>query len=64
MWMFVTFYAIALVRRPWRLFTAVYGVLRGYEETRLAKWLNDVFVVRPRWNRQVRKVIDNASAWS
>lgn len=64
MWMFVNFYTISLARRPWRLLTAVYGVFRGYEETRLAKWLNDVFIVRPRWNRQVRKVIDNASAWS
>lgn len=61
MWMFLNFYIISLARRPWRLLTAVYGVFSGYEETRLAKWLNDVLIVRPRWNR---KVIDNASAWS
>ena len=63
MWMFVNFYTISLARRPWRLLTAVYGVFRGYEETRLAKWISDVLIVRPRWNRQ-GKVTANVSAWS
>lgn len=56
LWMFVNFYAISLARRPWRLWQALHGVFTGREETRLAKWFNDVLVVRTRWNRQFRKV--------
>ena len=42
--------------RPWRLWQALSAVITGREETRLAKWFNDVLVVRTRWNRQFRKV--------
>jgi radical SAM superfamily enzyme YgiQ (UPF0313 family) len=54
LWMFVNFYALSLLRRPWRIIEALRG-LSGHEETRLAKWINDVFVVRSRWNRQAKK---------
>jgi hypothetical protein len=56
LWMFINFYAISLARRPWRLLQALSGLITGREETRLAKWLPDVLVVRTRWNRQFRKV--------
>lgn len=56
LWMFINFYGLSLLCRPWRLVSALVGALRGHEETRLAKWFNDMLVVRPRWNRQVRKL--------
>lgn len=56
LWMFINFYAISLARRPWRLFAALAGVLTGRETTRLAKWLNDVLVVRRRWNRHYKRL--------
>jgi len=55
-WMFLNFYAISLARRPWRLFQALAGLLTGREETRLAKWFNDILVVRFRWNRQFARL--------
>ena len=55
LWMFINFYGISLLRRPWRFLKAMTDVIRGVETTRFAKWLNDVFVVRSRWNRQCRK---------
>ena len=56
LWMFVNFYAISLSRRPWRVLSAIGSLFTGREDTRLAKWLNDVFVVRLRWNRQFKKL--------
>jgi radical SAM superfamily enzyme YgiQ (UPF0313 family) len=56
LWMFVNFYAISLSRRPWRVLAAIGSLFTGREDTRLAKWLNDVFVVRLRWNRQFKKL--------
>ncbi len=55
-WMFINFYAIAMVRRPWRFFEAVFNALRGVENTRFTKWLNDMIVVRWRWNRRYRQL--------
>ncbi len=52
LWMFVNFYAISFLTRPWRVLEAVVAVATGREETRLAKWVNDVFVVRRNWKRQ------------
>jgi hypothetical protein len=52
LWMFVNFYAISFLMRPWRVLEAVVAVATGHEETRLAKWVNDVFVVRRSWKRQ------------
>jgi radical SAM superfamily enzyme YgiQ (UPF0313 family) len=62
-WFFLNFYGISVLRRPWRLVQAIWGGLRGHEETRLAKWFNDMFVVRSRWNRQAKKyAADRAGA--
>lgn len=55
LWMFFNFYAISLILRPWRILEALIGVATGREETRFAKWANDLFVVRRRWKRQSRK---------
>ncbi len=54
LWMFLNFYSISLLRRPWRLFEAVRAVATGREETRFAKWANDMLVVRRRWNAKSR----------
>lgn len=54
LWMFVNFYAISLLRRPWRLLPALKALLTGREETRFAKWVRDVVVVRSRWRRVQR----------
>jgi radical SAM superfamily enzyme YgiQ (UPF0313 family) len=62
LWMFVNFYAISLARRPWRLVGAVASLFTGRENTRLAKWLNDVVVVRRRWNRQYKRLAGTPSA--
>ena len=56
MWMFLNFYAISMTRRPWRFFQAIWSVAHGVENTRFAKWLNDVFVVRRKWNRRFRQL--------
>ena len=61
MWMFVNFYAISMLRRPWRFVQAVINVMQGVESTRFAKWLNDIFVVRARWNKQFRKLSESKS---
>jgi anaerobic magnesium-protoporphyrin IX monomethyl ester cyclase len=55
LWMFFNFYSLSLLTRPWRVFQAFAGVFTGREETRLAKWVNDMLVVRGRWKRQARK---------
>lgn len=54
-WMFLNFYGVSVARRPWRLLQALWGGLTGHEETRLAKWFNDMLVVRTRWNRLAKK---------
>jgi hypothetical protein len=58
----VNFYAISLARRPWRIVSAVGSLFTGRETTRLAKWLNDVLVVRRRWNRQYKRLAGTPSA--
>jgi anaerobic magnesium-protoporphyrin IX monomethyl ester cyclase len=55
LWMFFNFYALCLLIRPWRILEAFAGVMTGHEETRLAKWVNDRFVVRASWKRQTQK---------
>lgn len=55
LWMFFNFYALSLLTRPWRVVQAFSAVFTGHEETRLAKWVNDMLVVRGRWKRQARK---------
>lgn len=56
LWMFFNFYALSLLIRPWRVLEAFTAVFTGHEETRLAKWVNDMLVVRRSWKRQARKV--------
>jgi radical SAM superfamily enzyme YgiQ (UPF0313 family) len=50
-WMFLNFYVLSLLRYPWRIFEPIMGLLTGREETRFAKWFNDMLVIRRRWNR-------------
>jgi radical SAM superfamily enzyme YgiQ (UPF0313 family) len=54
LWMFVNFYAISFLLKPWRVLEAFSPLWTGREETRLAKWVNDIFVVRRRWKQQTR----------
>ncbi|OGS41797.1 MAG: hypothetical protein A2506_13355 [Elusimicrobia bacterium RIFOXYD12_FULL_66_9] len=55
LWMFFNFYALSMLIRPWRILEAFTGVLTGREETRLAKWVNDILVVRQSWRLRSRK---------
>ena len=55
LWMFLNFYVLSFLRYPWRVSEIVTGALTGREETRLAKWVNDILFVRRRWQRQTRK---------
>lgn len=55
LWMFFNFYALSILLRPWRVLEALTAVFTGREETRLAKWVNDMVVVRGKWKRQSRK---------
>jgi len=59
MWMFVNFYAISMLCRPWRFVESVFNVFKGVETTRFGKWLNDIFVVRRKWNKQYRVYATN-----
>jgi len=50
LWMFVNFYVISFACRPFRTARILLkAVVTGTEETRFAKWLNDVLFVRRRW---------------
>lgn len=53
MWMFLNFYSISLLRRPWRILEVIVGLVTGYEETRFSKWVNDMLIVRRGWQRKV-----------
>lgn len=51
-WMFVNFYILSFACRPFRTARILLkAVTTGTEETRFAKWLNDILFVRPRWRR-------------
>ncbi len=57
LWMFTNFYVISFACRPMR--TAVIllkAVVTGTEETRFAKWLNDILFVRRRWRALAKRV--------
>jgi len=57
LWMFLNFYVISFTRRPFRTIRIVItAVATGTEETRFAKWLNDVLFVRQRWRKLARGV--------
>jgi len=56
LWMFTNFYVISFACRPLR--TAVIllkAVVTGTEETRFAKWLNDILFVRRRWRALAKR---------
>ncbi|MEA2904150.1 MAG: anaerobic magnesium-protoporphyrin monomethyl ester cyclase [Alphaproteobacteria bacterium] len=55
LWMFVNFYVISFACRPLRTARILLKALAtGTEETRFAKWLNDVLFVRRRWRKLAR----------
>jgi radical SAM superfamily enzyme YgiQ (UPF0313 family) len=50
LWMFTNFYIISFACRPLRTaMILLKAVTTGTEETRFAKWLNDILFVRRRW---------------
>jgi anaerobic magnesium-protoporphyrin IX monomethyl ester cyclase len=52
LWMFTNFYLISFARRPIRTVRILLkAVITGVEETRFAKWFNDVLFVRRRWRK-------------
>lgn len=52
LWMFVNFYLISFACRPVRTARILLkAALTGVEETRFAKWFNDVLFVRRRWRK-------------
>ena len=52
LWMFINFYVISFARRPFRTTRILLrAVTTGTEETRFAKWLNDILFVRRRWRK-------------
>jgi radical SAM superfamily enzyme YgiQ (UPF0313 family) len=55
LWMFVNFYVTSFAWRPLRTARILLkAVVTGTEETRFAKWLNDVLFVRRRWRKLAR----------
>jgi hypothetical protein len=61
--LYVNFYGLSFVRRPWRALATVARVfLKGREETRYAKWFRDVFKTRRKWRAaaQQRPAADEA----
>jgi anaerobic magnesium-protoporphyrin IX monomethyl ester cyclase len=57
LWMFVNFYVISFLCRPFRTARILLKALAtGTEETRFAKWANDVLFVRRRWRKLARSV--------
>jgi hypothetical protein len=55
-WFFVNFYVISFACRPLRTAHILFkAVATGTEETRFAKWLNDMLFVRRSWRRLARR---------
>jgi anaerobic magnesium-protoporphyrin IX monomethyl ester cyclase len=55
LWIFTNFYIISFARRPFRTARILLkAVFTGTEETRFAKWLNDILFVRRRWRKLAR----------
>ncbi len=52
LWMFLNFYVLSFLFRPWRVLEVLVVLATGREETRLAKWVNDMIFVRRRWKHQ------------
>jgi radical SAM superfamily enzyme YgiQ (UPF0313 family) len=57
-WFFVNFYVISFACRPLRTAQILLkAVVTGTEETRFAKWLNDMLFVRRKWRQLARQRI-------
>jgi len=56
-WMFLNFYVISFVLRPWRMGTLLRAALTGLEETRHAKWFVDMLFTRRHWRRLAARTI-------
>jgi anaerobic magnesium-protoporphyrin IX monomethyl ester cyclase len=55
LWMFVNFYIISFISRPFRTARILLkAITTGTEETRFAKWFNDMVFVRRRWRKLAR----------
>jgi anaerobic magnesium-protoporphyrin IX monomethyl ester cyclase len=55
LWFFVNFYIISFACRPLRTARILLkALITGTEETRFAKWMNDILFVRRRWRRLAR----------
>jgi radical SAM superfamily enzyme YgiQ (UPF0313 family) len=55
LWMFVNFYILSFACRPFRTARILLrAVATGTEETRFAKWFNDVLFVRRKWRKLAR----------
>lgn len=61
--LFTNFYVISFACRPFRTVRILLkAVVTGTEETRFAKWLNDILFVRRRWRRVARGVGQGSQA--
>jgi anaerobic magnesium-protoporphyrin IX monomethyl ester cyclase len=58
-WMFVNFYVISFISRPFRtLKILINSILFGKEETRYAKWFVDRLYTRKLWNKLAKSTTD------
>jgi radical SAM superfamily enzyme YgiQ (UPF0313 family) len=56
LWMFTNFYIISFACRPFRTARILLrAMVTGTEETRFAKWFNDVLFVRRKWRKLARE---------
>lgn len=63
LWIFVNFYIISFARRPFRTARILLkAVIMGTEETRFAKWLNDILFVRRKWRKLAEPVAQGSGA--
>lgn len=61
-WMFLNFYLISFVLRPWRVFRSFMKYFtKGVEETRYMRWFADRFVLRRKWRKNMRKEVTASS---
>lgn len=55
LWFYLNFYAISFVCRPVRTTRIIFkAIVTGTEETRFARWLNDILFVRRRWRHAAK----------
>jgi anaerobic magnesium-protoporphyrin IX monomethyl ester cyclase len=62
LWMYLNFYTISFACKPIRTIRILSkAVVTGSEETRFARWLNDLLFVRRRWRRAAKAVRQSRS---